>query len=189
LVEKAMFGRKQRGEAPTSFQTIRLGKGRHFSARGEVCVMELASMLAGEKFTDQPRSVCPVIASFLRAYNDAIDDHRRQDLYGFAAKAVGSRASEAIHRARAERLAAWTSAYVQPQQSRFFRFCRRGEKLPRRIEHIGPYVVAEIPKHTDETHARVLALVDELLAIVDPGSAAEPRVTPAAFREGCEVPA
>ena len=27
-------------------------------------------MLAGEPFTDQPESVCPVIASFLRAYND-----------------------------------------------------------------------------------------------------------------------
>ena len=184
-----MFKRKQRGESPTGFQTIRLGKGRHFSPGGVVCVMELASMLAGEKFTDKPRSVCPVIASFLRAYNDTIDDHRRQDLYGFAAKVVGSRASEETHRARAERLAAWTSAYVRPQQSRFFRFCHRGEKLPRRLEHIGPYVVAEIPKHTDETHARVLALVDELLAIGHPGSATEPRVTPAAFRERCEVPA
>jgi hypothetical protein len=184
-----MFGRKQRGEAPTSFQTIRLGRGRHFSPRGEVCVMELASMLAGEKFTDQPRSVCPVIASFLRAYNDTIDGHRRQDLYGFAAKAVGSRASEETQRARAERLAAWTWEYVRPQQSRFFRFFYRSEKLPRRIEDVGPYVVAEIPKHTDETHARVLALVDELLAIGNPALAAEPRVTPEAFREGCELPA
>jgi hypothetical protein len=184
-----MFERKQRREVPVNFQTIRLGKGKHFSARSEVCVMELASMLAGEKFTDQPRSVCPVIASFLRAYNDAIDGRRRQDLYGFAAKAVGSRASEETQRARAERLAAWTLTYVRPQQSRFFRFCHRGEKLPRRIEHIGPYVVAEIPKHTDETHASVLALVDELLAIDARGSAVEARVTPAALSEGREVPA
>ena len=36
-------------------------------------------MLAGEPFSDQPASVCPVIGSFLRAYNDSIDDGRRQD--------------------------------------------------------------------------------------------------------------
>ena len=184
-----MFGRKQPHGVPTSFQTIRLGKGKHASPRDEVCVMELASMLAGEKFTDHPRSVCPVIAAFLRAYNDTIDDDRRQDLYAFAAKAVGSRASEETHRVRAERLAAWNAAYIRPRQSRFFRLCHGREKLPRRIEHIGPYVVREITKHTDETHARVLALVDELLAIGDPGPTVEPHVTPAVFREGCQAPA
>ena len=31
-------------------------------------------MLAGEPFNDRPQSVCPVIGSFLRAYNDRIDD-------------------------------------------------------------------------------------------------------------------
>jgi hypothetical protein len=43
--------------------------------------MELASMLAGEPFSDQPKSVCPVVAAFLRGYNDAVDDETRQDLY------------------------------------------------------------------------------------------------------------
>ena len=53
-----------------SYQTIKLSTGRHSSPEVGACVMELASMLAGEPFTDQPESVCPVIASFLRAYND-----------------------------------------------------------------------------------------------------------------------
>ena len=48
-------------------------------------------MLAGEPFSDHPHSVCPVIGSFLRAYNDRIDDRRRQDLYAYAAAVVGSR--------------------------------------------------------------------------------------------------
>ena len=30
-----------------------------------MCVMELASMLAGERFGDRPVSVCPVIGAFL----------------------------------------------------------------------------------------------------------------------------
>ena len=48
-------------------------------------------MLADEEFSDQPVSVCPVIAAFLRKHNDSIDDERRQDLYAYAAKVVGSR--------------------------------------------------------------------------------------------------
>jgi hypothetical protein len=42
--------------------------------------MELASMLAGERFSDRPRSVSRALAAFLRGYNDLLDDKRRQDL-------------------------------------------------------------------------------------------------------------
>jgi hypothetical protein len=41
-------------------QTARLSKGRDTSPEHGTCVMELASMLAGEPFSDAPRSVCPV---------------------------------------------------------------------------------------------------------------------------------
>jgi hypothetical protein len=34
-------------------------RGQHANPERGVCVMELASMLAGEPFTDHPRSVCP----------------------------------------------------------------------------------------------------------------------------------
>ena len=88
-------------------QTIRLSKGKHASAVDGACVMELASMLAGEPFSDHPVTVCPVIGSFLRAYNDSIDERRRQDLYAYASKAVGSRSGIGIQRERADRLAGW----------------------------------------------------------------------------------
>jgi hypothetical protein len=87
-------------------QTIKLGKGKHRSPDEGACVMELASMLSGDPFSDHPASVCPVIGSFLRAYNDSLDDERRQDLYVYASKVVGSRASEDVQRNRAERLSA-----------------------------------------------------------------------------------
>src|SRR5437588_2934141 len=74
-----------------SFQTIRLTRGRHMSPHDGACVMELASMLADERFTDHPSSVCPVVAMVLRAYNDGIDDERRQDLYAHASATVGTR--------------------------------------------------------------------------------------------------
>src|SRR5213079_2520319 len=95
-----------------SHQTVRLGKGKHASPEDGACVMELASMLAGEPFTDHPASACPVIGSFLRSYNDSIDETRRQSLYEFASKVVGSRAGQRIQEARAERLAEWADAVL-----------------------------------------------------------------------------
>ena len=85
---------------PVTYQTIRLSKGKHTSKDHGACVMELSSMLADEPFSDHPASVCPVIASLLRAYNDSIDDQRRQDLYGYAARVVGSRGSAELERRR-----------------------------------------------------------------------------------------
>jgi hypothetical protein len=86
-----------------SHQTVTLARGKHSSPRAGACVMELASMLAGEPFSDRPATVCPIVAAFLRAYNDAIDDNRRQDLYGLAADAVGTRAPAPVTRRRAQR--------------------------------------------------------------------------------------
>jgi hypothetical protein len=37
--------------------TVRLGVGRHRRAESGMCVMELASVLAGEQFSDRPRAV------------------------------------------------------------------------------------------------------------------------------------
>ena len=86
-----------------SHQTVRLAAGRHRSPRFGVCVMELASMLSEEPFSDRPRNASPVIGAFLRTYNDGLDDNRRQDLYELAALIVGSAARRAVERERASR--------------------------------------------------------------------------------------
>jgi hypothetical protein len=65
--------------------------------------MELASMLAGEPFSDRARSVSPVIGAFLRTYNDGLDDERRQDLYPVASLVVGTAADRATEDERASR--------------------------------------------------------------------------------------
>ena len=95
---------------PVTYQTIRLSKGKHTSKDHGACVMELASMLADEPFSDHPASVCPVIASLLRAYNDSVDDRRRQDLYVYAARVVGSRGSAELERMRTEHVTAWMAS-------------------------------------------------------------------------------
>jgi hypothetical protein len=87
----------------TTHQTARLARGKHASPGDGVCVMELASMLGREPFTDSPECASPIVAAFLRAYNDAVDDDARQDLYDYASKVVGTHAAAAVERRRAER--------------------------------------------------------------------------------------
>lgn len=94
-----------------SHQTVRLSRGRHASPRDGMCVMELASTLAGERFSDHPRSVSPVIAALLREYNDAVDDERRQALIPYAALAVGTRGCRTLERTRARRCVRWAAEH------------------------------------------------------------------------------
>jgi len=152
--------------ALASYQTIRLSKGKHDSPRDGACVMELASMLAGEPFSDHPRSVCPVIGSFLRAYNDRIDDGPRQDLYAYAAKAVGSDAPADVQQARAERLSAWAhELHWSPRLRRLVPARLRAMVPTPPAELVGSHAVCAIRQHNDKTHAGVLTLIDELLTI------------------------
>jgi hypothetical protein len=163
--------------SPATYQTVKLSKGKHISPDDGACVMELASMLAGEPFSDHPRCACPVIGSFLRAYNDSVDDERRQDLYAYAAQVVGSRSTAAVQRARGELLAAWEL------ELRRRRFARR--LLPGRLRNlglrprsaldaVGTHAVHAIGRHSDATHAEVLGLLDELLAL-GAGASTHPR--------------
>ena len=73
-------------------------------------------MLAGEPFTDEPGCVCPVIAEFLRTYNDQVDDERRQDLYAYAALVVGTREGAPAERRRADQCMEWWLARSSPRR-------------------------------------------------------------------------
>jgi hypothetical protein len=64
-------------------------------------------MLAGEPFSDHPQSVCPVIAGFLRAYNDLLPEEELEQLYPYAALVVGSASSLPARRRRKIRLLEW----------------------------------------------------------------------------------
>src|SRR5947209_1440249 len=113
---------------PVTHQTITLSRGRHGTKERGACVMELASMLAGEPFSDHPKSVCPVIGAVLRAYNDWADDERRQDLYTYASKVVGSNGAEELERVRAERVISWISA-PQPRRGIRWVFAARSRSV------------------------------------------------------------
>jgi hypothetical protein len=69
----------------TTFQNVRLGKGAQESPESGACIVEPASMIAGQPFSDHPRTVCPVIAGFLRQYNDLLPARERDSLDPIAA--------------------------------------------------------------------------------------------------------
>jgi hypothetical protein len=150
--------------SPATHQTIKLSKGRHNSPDEGACVMELASMLAGEPFSDHPVSVCPVIGSCLRAYNDWIDDDRRQDLYRYASEVVGTRALQEIQRARADRVTAWAGEAARRRWTRFLLV--RGIfalMLWPQPDDLGSRMVQAVARRRRGSHEEVLGLIDELV--------------------------
>ena len=138
--------------------------------------MELASMLADEPFSDHPESVCPVIGSFLRAYNDSIDDERRQDLYAYASMVVGSRGSEELEQARTARLEAWVADLLVRRRPRFSWVVKLRALTATPPVAVGARAVHALGRHTDATHAGALALIDELLEMGTGRSAETPTV-------------
>jgi hypothetical protein len=139
-----------------SHQTIRLQRGAHRSQEEGACVVELASILAGENFSDRPRAVSPVLTRFLRVYNDWLDDDRRQDLYAYAARIVGTRGPRRVERRRAAICRDWMLA--------------RGLAMPLPMRILpGPGAGALAARHiaymeSPDPHGHALPLLDELIA-------------------------
>ena len=162
-----------------SFQIMKLARGKHSSPRHGACVMELASMVAGERFSDRPRSVSPVIAAFLRGYNDLVDDGRRQDLSCYASEAVGTAASDEIELARIKRLVEWADErWGQSPRPSFvgsFGSYWAPRLSPTDPDSAGVYAIRSIHRGNGRAHRHVLALIEELIAMGDRGAVHERR--------------
>jgi hypothetical protein len=134
--------------------------------------MELASILAGERFSDRPKSVCPLIGAILRSFNDHIGDERRQDLYRFAAQAVGTRGDFVLQHERAA---------VALDVARDARAeAPRGKRLPEPAIDAGPEQIAEYVVESmavraysryrsrrwdDASHEKMISLLDRLIGM------------------------
>jgi hypothetical protein len=84
------------GQVPESMESgfpdrlPELDRGAHLPGSGRACAMEAASWLAGERWSDHPRSVNPAIASVARWVNDVVDDHERQQLWPLILASLGT---------------------------------------------------------------------------------------------------
>src|SRR4051794_25293008 len=166
-----------------SHQTVRLRRGKHASPEKGVCVMELASMLAGEPFSDRPQAVCPVIGAYLRSYNDVVDDDRRQDLYIYASEAIGTAGTAALRRRRAERCLA-EIARLHDQRSRVRRWLSGRPELSLRgcrtgLGRVGRHLARARRRSGPEGHGRAVAPAEERIAMARlPPSSAPGRAQP-----------
>src|SRR5690242_6646137 len=60
--------------------TLTLKSGSHDDRTAGVCAMEAVAWLAGEGHTDHPVCTSPVIAQFVRTWNDGLPDKDRTRL-------------------------------------------------------------------------------------------------------------
>src|SRR3954451_5918849 len=140
-----------------SHQTVRLSRGRHASRGTGACVMELASMLADEPFSDRARSISPTIGAFLRTYNDGVSDDVRQELYPVAAAVVGTASRRSVERSRIECCLAFATEHATRLPGRR---AALGLATPEAAGSWAALTALEL-----DLHAVPVALVDELVAL------------------------
>jgi hypothetical protein len=139
--------------------------------------MELASMLGEERFSDHPRKVCPVIAAFLRGYNDAVDDRLRNDLFRTASAVVGSRSTDgALREQRATALQDWAlEVWGRGRVRAPWKPLFPPDNAFGHVEDIGGYV-GRRARRNREVHELTLRRVEEL---AQPPAPARPPARPA----------
>jgi hypothetical protein len=91
-----------------------LSRGKHRSPRKGACFMELASYLAGEKWSDRPACTHPLLAEVARNTNDRISDAGRTSLAPLIPSVIGLRPEDPRVDARIALHCALTALPVSP---------------------------------------------------------------------------
>ncbi|MDQ6848326.1 MAG: hypothetical protein M3019_12230 [Candidatus Dormibacteraeota bacterium] len=95
-------------------EIVQLQKGRHRRPDDGVCAMELVAWMSGERHTDHPLSVSPVLAAFTRSFNDALDADQRQRLGALTARMIGTRGTRSQEAERCQVLWGWMISEAVP---------------------------------------------------------------------------
>jgi len=66
-----------------------LSRGKHRNARRGACFMEMASFLAGERWSDHPSCTHPLLAGMARLVNDTVSDPWRPKLIPLIPSVIG----------------------------------------------------------------------------------------------------
>ena len=92
-----------------ALETVVLTSGSHASREDGVCAMEMVAFLANEPHSDSPACTSPVIAVFVRSWNDAIpdDETRNRLLKPILPRLIGTVGSPAVEQRRADLAFDW----------------------------------------------------------------------------------
>lgn len=105
MVKLRLLHRPASGLSAPDFVPV-LSRGRHRSPRRGACFMEMASYLAGERWSDHPACTDALLAELARSVNDATSDAGRQRLAPLIPDVVGLRPADPAVRPALARLAA-----------------------------------------------------------------------------------
>jgi hypothetical protein len=86
---------------------LKLAAGAHTSPEHGMCVMEAVAFVAGERHSDSPECASPILASFLRAWNDGLPDDQRQRLLPYVERLVGTKGDDVAEQKRGLLAADW----------------------------------------------------------------------------------
>jgi len=101
------------GRAPSAPDLLPiLSRGKHRSSRKGACFMEMASVLAGERWSDHPRCTHPLLGELARLVNDCTSDAGRQELAVLIPSVVGLTSDDVRSDARIALRAATTALPV-----------------------------------------------------------------------------
>lgn len=96
-------------------ETVRLDAGSHTDPHSGHCLQEVVSMVAGEKFSDAPKCVCPVLRNFGMTWNDGMRDEReRGQLRRYIYPLVGTVGNEVAEERRARLALGWLVQVATP---------------------------------------------------------------------------
>jgi len=103
---------KDRLEEVSGFELL---SGAHEpNSEGQMCVMEAVAYVAGEEWSDSPACASPVIAAFMRSWNDSLDQEGRQRLKPYIPKLVGTAASQEVEERRSFMAGDWQVRVFTP---------------------------------------------------------------------------
>jgi hypothetical protein len=108
---------------------LMLTKGAHSSWEEGACVMEAVAYVAGEPFSDHPKCASPVIAAFLRSWNDDLDDETRQRLKPYIPRLVGTKGTKRQEEKRAWMATDWLARECAPAFLRLAGLTEHAEAL------------------------------------------------------------
>ncbi|HEX2053476.1 MAG TPA: hypothetical protein VHJ78_07110 [Actinomycetota bacterium] len=140
--------------AEFDLDTLVLERGRHSYAEQGMNVLEAVSFMSPqEKFGDKPRTVSPVIAAFLRDWNDELEDEPRQKLKSFIPRIAGSILTEDVEEFRAWVATDWLVRVQAPVWLRAAELGEFAEALTEQEAVLTPDLARAAQKLLDEAAA------------------------------------
>ena len=100
-------------ERLAQLETLELLKGSHYDNNGK-CALEAVAWLVGEKHSDHPACVSPVLGAFCRSWNDSLDDVNRQKLKPYLVRLIGTAGDAARDQRRSWMAMDWLARVCGP---------------------------------------------------------------------------